>query len=64
MNLHFSQDPGLGARTQFLAPPGYQVIVELCSENGRNKRAQCVRRYTWSPEEDEVRIYFERMDER
>ena len=36
--LAFSQDPGLARALRFLAPPGYQVIVELCSENGRSKR--------------------------
>jgi hypothetical protein len=35
--------------------------VELCSENGRSKRRNASAD-TWSPEEDEVRIYFERMD--
>jgi hypothetical protein len=59
--LAFSQDPGLARALRFLAPPGYQVIVELCSENGRSKRRNASAD-TWSPEEDEVRIYFERMD--
>src|SRR6516165_8237884 len=59
--LAFSQDPGLVRALRFLAPPGYQVIVELCSENGRSKRRNASAD-TWSPEEDEVRIYFERMD--
>jgi hypothetical protein len=36
--LAFSQDPGLVRALRFLAPPGYQAIVELCSENGRSKR--------------------------
>ena len=57
--LAFSQDPGLAPALHFLAPPGYQVIVELCSENGRSKR-RTASAETWSPEEDEVRIYFER----
>jgi len=60
--LSFSTDPGLSRALRFLAPPGYQAIVELCGENGRSKRrnasAGC-----WSPEEDEVRIYFERIGE-
>jgi hypothetical protein len=60
--LAFSQDPGLARALRFLAPPGYQVIVELCSENGRSKRRNASAE-TWSPEEDEVRIYFERNDE-
>ena len=60
--LAFSQDPGLARALRFLAPPGYQVIVELCSENGRSKRRNASAD-TWSPEEDEVRIYFERIDE-
>src|ERR1700753_2635642 len=60
--LAFSQDPGLVRALRFLAPPGYQVIVELCSENGRSKRRNASAD-SWSPEEDEVRIYFERSDE-
>lgn len=60
--LAFSQDPGLARALRFLAPPGYQAIVELCSENGRSKRRNASAE-TWSPEEDEVRIYFERTDE-
>jgi hypothetical protein len=59
--LSYSQDPGLVRALRFLAPPGYQVIVELCSENGRSKRRNASAE-TWSPEEDEVRIYFERAD--
>ena len=59
--LSYSQDPGLSRALHFLAPQGYQVIVELCSESGRSKRrnatADC-----WSPEEDELRSYFERID--
>lgn len=58
--LAYSQDPGLARALQFLAPPGYQAIVELCSENGRSKRRNASAD-TWSPEEDEVRIYFERV---
>src|SRR4051812_23298742 len=60
--LSFSQDPGLARALQFLAPPGYQAIVELCSENGRSKRRYATAE-DWSPEEDEVRIYFERIDD-
>jgi len=60
--LAFSQDPGLVRALRFLAPPGYQAIVELCSENGRSKRRNASAD-SWSPEEDEVRIYFERTDE-
>lgn len=60
--LSFSTDPGLSRALRFLAPPGYQAIVELCGENGRSKRrnasAGC-----WTPEEDELRIYFERIGE-
>ena len=59
--LAFSTDPGLARALRFLAPAGYQAIVELCGENGRSKRrnanATC-----FNPEEDEVRIYFERID--
>ncbi len=60
--LAYSQDPGLVRALRFLAPTGYQAIVELCSENGRSKRRNASAD-TWSPEEDEVRIYFERIDE-
>ncbi|MFZ0744946.1 MAG: hypothetical protein WAM85_11100, partial [Terracidiphilus sp.] len=59
--LAFSTDPGLARALHFLAPPGYQAIVELCSENGRSKRRNAAAD-AWSPEEDEVRIYFERTD--
>ncbi len=58
--LSYSQDPGLVRALRFLAPPGYQAIVELCSENGRSKRRNSMAD-TWSPEDDEVRIYFERV---
>src|SRR5580692_5935347 len=60
--LAFSSDPGLARALHFLAPPGYQAIVELCSENGRSKRRNASAE-SWSPEEDEVRIYFERVGE-
>lgn len=60
--LQFSRDPGLVRALRFLAPPGYQAIVELCSENGRSKR-RSASADAWSPEEDEVRIYFERADD-
>ena len=59
--LAFSPDPGLARALHFLAPPGYQAIVELCGENGRSKRRTALAD-SWSPEEDEVRIYFERTD--
>jgi hypothetical protein len=59
--LSFSADPGLARALRFLAPPGYQAIVELCSESGRSKRRNAPAE-SWSPEEDEVRIYFERVD--
>lgn len=59
--LTYSQDPGLARALRFLAPPGYHVIVELCSESGRSKR-RSASADAWSPEEDEVRIYFERID--
>jgi hypothetical protein len=59
--LAFSSDPGLARALRFLAPPGYQAIVELCSENGRSKRRNASAE-SWSAEEDEVRIYFERTD--
>ena len=59
--LAYSQDPGLVRALRFLAPPGYQAIVELCSESGRSKRRNALAD-TWSPEDDEVRIYFERVD--
>lgn len=60
--LAYSQDPGLVRALRFLAPPGYQAIVELCSENGRSKRRNALAD-SWSPEEDEVRIYFERVSD-
>jgi hypothetical protein len=59
--LAYSQDPGLVRALRFLAPPGYQAVVELCSENGRSKRRNASAD-TWSPEDDEVRIYFEPLD--
>jgi hypothetical protein len=59
--LAYSQDPGLARALRFLAPQGYQVIVELCSENGRSKRRDAMAD-NWSPDDDEVRIYFERID--
>lgn len=58
--LSFSQDPGLARALRFLAPPGYQAIVELCTESGRSKRRNA-NADAWSPEEDEIRIYFERV---
>ncbi|MFP5276792.1 MAG: hypothetical protein ACLGPM_06735 [Acidobacteriota bacterium] len=58
--LAFSQNPGLARALRFLAPPGYQAIVELCSESGRSKRRNSSAD-NWSPEEDEIRIYFERV---
>jgi len=60
--LAFSSDPGMARALRFLAPPGYQAIVELCSESGRSKRRNASAE-SWSPEEDEVRIYFERVGE-
>ena len=59
--LSYSQDPGIARALRFLAPPGYQAIVELCNESGRSKRRNASAN-TWSPEEDELRIYFERID--
>lgn len=58
--LAYSQDPGLARALRFIAPPGYQTVVELCSENGRSKRRNALAD-SWSPEEDEIRIYFERV---
>ena len=58
--LAFSPDPGMARALRFLAPAGYQAIVELCSENGRSKWRNAPAD-SWSPEEDEVRIYFERI---
>jgi hypothetical protein len=60
-DLGFSADSGTARALRFLAPPGYQAIVELCGENGRSKRRNATAD-SWSPEEDEVRIYFERID--
>jgi len=59
--LAFNSDPGLARALHFLAPAGYQAIVELCGENGRSKRRNASAD-SWSPEEDEVRVYFERID--
>src|ERR1700677_4706164 len=59
--LAYSQDPGLVRALRFLAPPGYQAIVELCSESGRSKRRNASAD-SWSPEDDEGRIYFARVD--
>jgi hypothetical protein len=59
--LSFSADPSLAQALHFLAPAGYQAIVELCGENGRSKRRNAMAN-TWTPEEDELRIYFERID--
>lgn len=60
--LAYSQDPGLVRALRFLAPQGYTAVVELCSENGRSKRRNASAD-TWSPEDDEVRIYFERISD-
>jgi hypothetical protein len=43
--LAFSTDPGLARALHFLAPPGYQAIVELCGENGRSKRRNAIGRH-------------------
>ena len=59
--LAYTQDPGLARVLRFLAPEGYEAIVELCSENGRSKRRDASAD-SWSPEYDELRIYFERME--
>jgi hypothetical protein len=59
--LSFSTEPELARALRFLAPPGYQAIVELCGENGRSKRRNA-NATSWTPEEDEIRIYFERVD--
>jgi len=58
--LAYTQDPGLRRVLRFLAPEGYQPVVELCSENGRSKRRDALAD-SWSPEYDELRIYFERV---
>jgi len=50
--LAYSQDPGLVRALRFLAPAGYQAVVELCSENGRSKRRNALAD-SWSPEDDE-----------
>jgi len=60
-DLAYTQDPGMVRALRFLSPPGYQAIVELCSENGRSKRRDALAD-AWSPEYDEVRIYFERIE--
>ncbi len=60
--LSFTTDPALIRALRYLSPPGYQAIVELCGENGRSKRRNASAQ-SWTPEEDEVRIYFERIDD-
>src|ERR1035441_6120857 len=60
--LSYLTDPGLVQALRYLAPPGYQPIVELCGENGRSKR-RGASALSWTPEEDEVRIYFERIED-
>jgi hypothetical protein len=60
--LAFTTDPGLMRALRYLSPPGYQAIVELCGENGRSKRRNADA-LSWNPEEDEVRIYFERIED-
>jgi hypothetical protein len=59
--LGYSADPSMARALHFLCPPGYQAIVELCGESGRSKRRNAPAD-SWSPEEDEVRIYFERAE--
>src|ERR1700758_5222943 len=59
--LAYSQDPGLARALQFLAPPGYQVIVELCGENGPSG-AWSAGASSWSVKECRVRICFDRID--
>jgi hypothetical protein len=54
--LSFSQDPGLSRALRFLAPPGYQAIVELCSENGRSKRRPVIEHHSDHDEGQEVLI--------
>ncbi len=61
-NLADQECPGVERVLRFLAPEGYQVMVELCSENGRSKR-RGASASSWNPDEDEIRIYFERVGE-
>lgn len=61
-NLAEQENADLQRALRFLAPEGYQVVVELCSENGRSKR-RGASAASWNPEEDEIRIYFERAGE-
>ena len=60
--LSFTTDPAFVKALRYLSPPGYQAIVELCGENGRSKRRNASAS-SWTPEEDEVRIYFERISD-
>ena len=61
-NLSESANADLQRALRFLAPDGYQVVVELCSEHGRSKR-RGASASSWNPEEDEIRIYFEPVEE-
>ena len=61
-NLAEQDNGSLQRALRFLAPEGYQVMVELCSENGRSKR-RGASASSWNPDEDEIRIYFERVGE-
>jgi hypothetical protein len=64
----FSELPGLlagqGSTTalNFLAPKGYQAVVELISDSGRTIRRKA-EAGEWDPEQDEIRIYFEPIEE-
>ncbi len=61
-NLAGLGNEALQGALRFLAPEGYQVVVELCSDNGRSKR-RSASVSSWNPEEDEIRIYFERAND-
>ena len=54
-DLGFSSDPGLARALHFLAAliPGHRRVVR---QNGRSKRRNAAAD-TWSPEDDEVRMF-------
>ena len=60
--LAFSQDPGLVRALRFPGASGISGHRGAMQRKRAQQAPQCLRRI-WSPEEDEVRIYFERIDD-